>query len=69
MNNAVIRGTSEVVPDQLILKPLVITFRVVMRYVLRDRSTQRRVPNENHLPQAFLLDRAYKALRIGIQIG
>ena len=34
-----------------------------------DSSTQRRLPDEDHPLQAFLLDRAHEALRIGIQIG
>ena len=64
MNNSVIGGTPEVGPDQSILKPLVITLRVVMRCVHRDRVMQRRLLDENHLHQAFLLDRAYEALRV-----
>jgi len=44
MNNAVIRDTPQFGPDQPILQPLVITLRVVMHNVFRDRSTQRRLP-------------------------
>lgn len=45
-----------------------VTFRVVMFHVLRYRSTQRRLPYEDHPIQTLLLDRANEALGTWVQI-
>jgi hypothetical protein len=54
--------------DQPILQPLVVTLSVVVHHVLRDRPTQRRLPDEDHPIQAIVLDGANKSLGIRIQI-
>jgi hypothetical protein len=54
--------------EQSVLDALVIALRVIVHYEFGDGTTQRSLPYENHSLQAFLLDRAHEALRMGIQI-
>ncbi len=68
MNYIVICSKLRLCADQPIIQALVIALRVKVRHVLRNRSTQRRLTNEDHLPQAFFLDRANEPLSVGIQV-
>ena len=54
--------------EQSVLDALVIPLRVIVHYEFGDGTTQRSLPYENHPLQAFLLDRAHEALRMGIEI-
>ena len=47
---------------------MMIPLRVVMAHIFGHRATQRRLPDEDHPIQAFVLDRANKSLRICIQV-
>jgi len=46
-----------------------VTFCVIVRDVMRDRTTQRSLPDEDHPIQAFVFYRANKALGVSVQIG
>src|ERR1700674_6074179 len=62
----IIRSNSRVTVDQFVAEALMISFSVVMVRVFGHRATQRRLPDEDHPIQAFVLDRANKSLRICI---
>ena len=68
MDDRVVRSNDRPFPDETVLQPLVIALFVEMRHVLHNRTTQGRLPNENQLGQALLIDRAYEALGERIQI-
>ena len=55
MDDRVVRSNDRPFPDDTVLQPLVITLFVGMRHVLHDRTTQRRLPNENQLGQTLFL--------------
>jgi hypothetical protein len=64
----IMRSYSRVPVDQFVAEALMISFPVLMVRVFGHRATQRRLPNEDHPIQAFVLDRANKSLRICIQV-
>src|SRR6476661_1980308 len=45
-----------------------ISFFVVMGHELTNRSTQRRLSNEDHPIQTFVFDCAHESLRVGVQV-
>jgi hypothetical protein len=57
-NASVIGNISRTRSDQPVAQSLMVPFFVIMLYELRHRTTQRRLSDENHPIQAFLLDRA-----------
>lgn len=69
LNDGIVCSTHGTSSDQRVIQPLVIVLLVVVRHVFTNCTTQRRLPKENHSPQAFILYRADESLRIRIQIG
>jgi hypothetical protein len=48
MNRPIVRGNARCSPEQFIFQTLMVPFRVVMGHVFGYRTTQRRLPDEDH---------------------
>jgi hypothetical protein len=55
--------------DELVIKALVVAFAVVVLDELRDRSVEMTSAERDDTVEALVLDRAYKALCVGIRVG
>lgn len=52
--------------DELIVEPLMVSFSVIMLDPRKNGFSQHRLAEEDHLVEAFFLDRANEALGVGI---
>ena len=55
--------------NELVLKPLMVSFAAIVFNVIGDGSAERAFSDENESVQAFLFDTANESLRKCIQIG